>query len=280
MQRHASQVEIINISDSSDESSDEDIEVHRLAQDLTFSPSGYSDEVALGDGVGIGRPVTFGHGSSAKDGLAQKRRTCLDRIVDVFPDISLEHVTQLYENHLATGPLENDQSAALISKILDSGPYPKEKDIKDELKRKREENSNADEDEREVAAWAAMHRPEDTGVYYSYARRFLGDDFLSTTYGFIDRTLRTTGKNLFAAYGIVDHAERTLINNPNPPYNKLKKPRTPVDGIDRSSPTWLQVLTSQHVKISSNGIEEELQAARKKRMKKNCKCDKLAYADS
>ena len=82
---------------------------------------------------------------------------CLNEITEVFPDISHDHVKQLYEKH--SDPLLQDfansraLSQSLIEQILDAGKYPKEKDrLREirELKRKREDPRSPEE---EAARW-------------------------------------------------------------------------------------------------------------------------------
>lgn len=61
---------------------------------------------------------------------------CLTQVLEIFPDISHDHVGQLYRDSVAAGELTFDFCETLVRKILDGGTYPKEKD-KQELKRKR-----------------------------------------------------------------------------------------------------------------------------------------------
>ena len=73
--------------------------------------------------------------------------TCLQEVLEIFPDISLDHVRQLYDAQLLQ-PRDGQAIAQhLTTQILDAGKYPKEKDRLKELKRKR----FADSDEEEVA---------------------------------------------------------------------------------------------------------------------------------
>ena len=76
---------------------------------------------------------------------------CLAEILEVFPDISREHVQSLYNslNH-QNGPYAQTAAQVLIEKILDGGKYPKEKDRIKELKRKRGDRNS---DEEEAARW-------------------------------------------------------------------------------------------------------------------------------
>lgn len=76
---------------------------------------------------------------------------CLGEILEVFPDISREHVQSLYNNlNHENGPYAQTAAQILIEKVLDGGNYPKEKDRIKELKRKR---SDRNSDEEEAARW-------------------------------------------------------------------------------------------------------------------------------
>ena len=76
---------------------------------------------------------------------------CLAELLEVFPDISREHVQSLY-NSLddQNGLYAQTAAQVLIEKVLDRGKYPKEKDRIKELKRKRGDKNS---DEEEAAHW-------------------------------------------------------------------------------------------------------------------------------
>ena len=76
---------------------------------------------------------------------------CLAELLEVFPDISREHVQSLY-NSLddQNGLYAQTAAQVLIEKVLDGGKYPKEKDRIKELKRKRGDKNS---DEEEAAHW-------------------------------------------------------------------------------------------------------------------------------
>ncbi|KAI9782754.1 MAG: hypothetical protein M1835_003946 [Candelina submexicana] len=262
--------QIIDITESPDDTDFEGGKGVRMEPRLLFSPRPYSEERIVDDGNQHSGRLSL-RDETSENVPVQRRRACLDRILEVFPDICHDHIGQLYENRPAEIDVGNDPSSALILKILDSGTYPKEKDRKIDLKRKREEE--ATDDEKEAATWEGRDRldPVFGFGYYSQARQILGDEFPSTTFQFIEETLRTTGKNLFAAYATVERAERTFESYPNPPYRKLKKPRKSGDGVNRLSQTWLRDVTSRYVKISKDDIWEELQAARKRRIREDLK---------
>ena len=94
---------------------------------------------------------------------------CLKEIIEVFPDISHDHVLQLYEAEVQSqqlGDMAANVVQNLIEKILEKGRYPKEKDHLNELKRKRLHDS----DEEELAEFKNAG-PEDpwtkAGPYYN-----------------------------------------------------------------------------------------------------------------
>lgn len=88
-----------------------------------------------------------------------------NEVVEVFTDISLDHVRQLYEARvLRNNNLERAGLAQeIILNILDGKPYPKEKDIIREKKRKRSQDLGIDEEE--AARWRAVDRGLET-VYF------------------------------------------------------------------------------------------------------------------
>ena len=89
-------------------------------------------------------------------------------VVEVFPDISLDHVRQLYDARVLRGNNRGRAGLAheIILKILDGKNYPKEKDSIREKKRKR--SQDLDSDEEEAARWRAVDRGVET-VYFEKA---------------------------------------------------------------------------------------------------------------
>lgn len=72
---------------------------------------------------------------------------CLLRILEVFPDIAHDHVLQLYRAKFVYG-LEVPEACTvaswcseLVVELLESGKYPRERERRQELKRKREESN-------------------------------------------------------------------------------------------------------------------------------------------
>ena len=87
---------------------------------------------------------------------------CLDKVVEFFPDISRDHVRQLYDAK-TNEPVEVQQqslatnygiSQEIVMMILDGRKYPKEQERKKNLKRKQSDLS----DDKEKAEWTAPGR--------------------------------------------------------------------------------------------------------------------------
>ena len=119
-------------------------------------------------------PVRFGNslGSHENDRIGRCRRTfntCLKEILEVFPDISHEHVQELHSRALSENPSEDGIARNLIEQILDGGNYPKERERLRELnalKRKREDRNSDDE---EAARWKYVDQRTDPLEYAKIA---------------------------------------------------------------------------------------------------------------
>lgn len=138
---------------------------------------GLNDEdfLALNDGA----EHDFNRGQDEGDAILQPRNAeerspelifdnVCHEVVEVFTDISLDHVRQLYEARvLRDNTLERAGLAQeIILTILDGKTYPKEKDSIREKKRKR--SQDVDIDEEEAARWRAVDRGLGT-VYFEKA---------------------------------------------------------------------------------------------------------------
>ena len=92
----------------------------------------------------------------------------LSEVLEVFPDISHDHVRQLYgtwikANGSSDRAQEQNVAAELTIQIVDAGEYPKEKDRINDLKRKRSQALNSDEEEE--VRWKDATRELDTCTY-------------------------------------------------------------------------------------------------------------------
>ena len=76
----------------------------------------------------------------------------LDKVLEVFPDICRDHARLLYDTQLQglgserTPRIIEYMSQGVIMQILDSDKYPKQRDKKKKLKRKRSTESNRESD--------------------------------------------------------------------------------------------------------------------------------------
>jgi len=135
----------------------------------------YGDYLAssdIEDGVGAihithNNPVSApGPGRSGIRNMFDSYETCLKEILEVFPDISHDHVQQTYDKHIQIlGPYQPQEvtiAQTLIEKILDKGAYPKERDRIRELKRKR---SQGNTDKEEAARWKFAQMRDDPMQY-------------------------------------------------------------------------------------------------------------------
>ena len=121
---------------------------------LEESDNSFFDNYLNEDVSGVHSPVpsrTPAPYSSGPRPAISSYETCLVELLEVFPDISREHVQSLYNNlNHQDGPYAQTAAQVLIERILDGGNYPKEKDRIKELKRKR---SDKNSDEEEAARW-------------------------------------------------------------------------------------------------------------------------------
>ena len=91
----------------------------------------------------------------------------VSKVLEVFPDICLKHVQQLYDAHTQAdgeqrfAAQEDDISQHVITQILDGGKYPKERDTRRALKRKRESEEEGGED----VKWTSPHRLDPDSNY-------------------------------------------------------------------------------------------------------------------
>lgn len=98
---------------------------------------------------------------------------CLADLSDVFPDISSEYARGLFDTRMQL-PLSSqhldqihDVCHDLTIQILDAGPYPKEKDRINELKRKRSLAVNSDE--KDALQWKSDRKGMERASYLNAA---------------------------------------------------------------------------------------------------------------
>ena len=80
-----------------------------------------------------------------QDTCEEAYQKCLEAIIAVFPDISHDHVQQLWDKSALGALIETDVlHQTLIEKILDGGPYPKERDRLKEIKKRKRASPEAE----------------------------------------------------------------------------------------------------------------------------------------
>ena len=190
---------------------------------------------------------------------SESLENCLPTVLMLFPDICIEHVTELYLT-------VSESSETLIAHILDTQdkgtPYPKSKDKLKTLKRKRQ----LDEDEEATRKYGAIDRiiPATAGGVRPYIRTILQQEFPLTPAHFIDVTLSQSGHRLFSAYRVLEEADRTY-DSIEPPYNKIKKARKMEPHLEEAA--VLSYLANPDEDNEKVEVLKELQAARRIRKK-------------
>lgn len=99
---------------------------------------------------------------------------CFKNLSDVFPDISSEYVRNLFDTWVRVprslddaDPI-NDACHDLTVQILDTTSYPKEKDRINELKRKRSDALDSDEEEKLLWKAARNEDPKESYMNAAY----------------------------------------------------------------------------------------------------------------
>ncbi|KAF2145429.1 uncharacterized protein K452DRAFT_315676 [Aplosporella prunicola CBS 121167] len=165
----------------------------------------------------------------------------LTKVLEVYPDIAHEHVRQLHRDAVQKGE-KTDVSwcEVIIVRILDDGLYPKERDRRRDLKRKRQP-SPAPEDI-VTTIWGDGHYEVGSKLYTLYATEILANEFSYVPKKFIGDTLKRE-ITLYHAHVALEE----LQQKDHTPYTKVRKAR-------------------HHQELSPNmpNLFKELEAAKKK----------------
>ncbi|KAL8968215.1 MAG: hypothetical protein Q9183_002567 [Haloplaca sp. 2 TL-2023] len=218
---------VIEIDDDSDDSQIPQLEDFMTAEELlnlrgtmdatpAFYPHSYNFD-------GPASPI----GHVAKPSPT-KFGTCLEQVLEVFPDVSHDHVQTLYDE-LFAGETQVAVGAPipelLIAQILDGGKYPKERDRQRELKRKRSTTKQDSDDERK-AKWQTPEHVTKGQIYSEQARHLIQVDFPDVPRRFIDAKYKELG-HLYPTYLALDIAEENYDISAPRPYERLKHSRKP-----------------------------------------------------
>ncbi|KAL8947596.1 MAG: hypothetical protein Q9222_006136 [Ikaeria aurantiellina] len=214
--------EVVEITDSSDEEQDvrlEDFMTNREFEDVLHQAFGLTPgPIAQDNHIDAEIPAA----DTAPIVDVQQYEECRRIVLDVFPDVSHDHLRSLYDDHIATGEpvLGASSSEALISQLLDGGKYPKEKDRLNELKRKRSLKS----DDERASTWTNNERVAGDYLYPEEAKNLLQEDFPDVPRRYIDIKFKELG-NLYATFLALDLSEEAYDTSESRPYIRLKNTR-------------------------------------------------------
>lgn len=107
-----------------------------------FDPQPPPPDMASSEGTTYGTPIELDDLEDATAILTDE--SCLQHVLEVFPDISLQHVRDLY-NKAPPGLSDGEQwLQTFIGNIVESGKYPTEKEAQKGQKRKRDAEDEQD----------------------------------------------------------------------------------------------------------------------------------------
>lgn len=219
--------EIIELSDSEDDGilangADQSL----LSNKPSFFPNDSQAEEDADDGT-LGNEQDNGLGSSESYSPIDDHQICLHGILEVFPDISHNHVRQLYDKDIDTlRPQDwqiNTAIQRLIEKILDGGKYPKERDQIRELKRKRSEKE-INQEEEEAAKWKPLTTRDYSAEYARLSNIALREAFPYVPAEFISDVFREQG-HYYGSFFAILKAEQGYNSARDPPFARLKTRR-------------------------------------------------------
>ncbi|KAI9842189.1 MAG: hypothetical protein M1837_007402 [Sclerophora amabilis] len=168
------------------------------------------------------------------DDLAMQAQTtkaaCVKSLIAVFPGISREYVSQMYEAEADKGFGLAD---LLVEKILSastSAPYPREA----EKTRKRKRQSDARPAAQHHLQYESAQRGPVTSRYHELAKDILGDEFPFMPLAYIESVL-LVHRYVFQSYMQLKKAEAAPDSQQLSPYKKLKSARQPKERRKRGS---------------------------------------------
>nr|POE72314.1 e3 ubiquitin-protein ligase [Quercus suber] len=175
---------------------------------------------------------------------------CLDRVLEIFPDISHEYVRMLYDNYAENGDYETLPGPArfdnILEQLLESGVYPKQETAARQRKRKRESSSSIDDSE-----WTRADRHVVTGTHHiNLVQTLLKTEFPEIPVAYINGQL-SLHKHVYQTFIALAHARDTF--DPNRP------------AFSRGRPSAKRISTADAT-VGSSGmaaVMAELEAAQK-----------------
>ncbi|KAH9870410.1 hypothetical protein IAQ61_005885 [Plenodomus lingam] len=144
---------------------------------------------------------------------------CLQMVLNVFPDISIDHALKVINEKTRDATRTVDRCELLIAGLLDGEEYPKEADESKNRKRKRDD----DDDDGNLSDYERGERDENITDYEQDALNLLKDEFLNVPIRHLSYMLKKE-KTLFKAFGVLEEQLQTYKQIATP-FAKIAKPR-------------------------------------------------------
>ncbi|KAF2018741.1 hypothetical protein BU24DRAFT_104098 [Aaosphaeria arxii CBS 175.79] len=142
---------------------------------------------------------------------------CLQKIVEIFPDISKKYALELIDRHGVGRSLSQVAMENLLSRIIEGGKYPKEEEESHSNDKKRKRASSNDSDtEGSIESIKSPYK-------YFDALDLLKDEFPAVPALHIEKTWQAM-RSLSATFATLS-AQLRDINSPSCAFRKLKKAR-------------------------------------------------------
>ncbi|KAF2266790.1 hypothetical protein CC78DRAFT_107591 [Lojkania enalia] len=204
--------------------------------------SNFGNAIDLTENENLVNPVdlTTPNAAGEEEGLSEAE--CLQTVLTVFPDISVNHVLGIIQEKMKTHLLPSAECERIIASLLDKGPYPTEADEAKTRKRKRtNEDDNAD--------YENGGHVDDVSDYYNHALDLLKDEFLSIPVRHLEVTLKKE-KSIFKAVPML-HDQLRNYSRASSSFTKINKPRQ-------------NRFTESRLALSGHATIKELHTARNK----------------
>ncbi|OJD38700.1 ring finger protein [Diplodia corticola] len=188
---------------------------------------------------------------------------CLAKVLEIYPDISHDHVRHMFRGGLDVGMLSDSTWCdQLIVRILEEGKYPTEREAKRAaLKRKREPSEDDDFDRTPMAS-----RPHGAAkAYHAAAVNALQNQYREIPVAFIQHVLKQQG-TFYKAFLCLEEADRTYSATATSgrPFRKVRirepKPLNTDPIVDQAMETVLQELRAAKKKLDQDAAKRQQKA--------------------
>ncbi|KAL5120240.1 hypothetical protein ACEQ8H_001798 [Pleosporales sp. CAS-2024a] len=152
-----------------------------------------------------------------KDDHLVTENVALQVVLDVLPNISVDHVLNIIKKETTDLTRTNAKCRDIINQLIDQGTYPKEDDDTKNKKRKRSEEEEWDE-------YHKAERDPNLTTYESDATELLKDEFLSVPVRHINSVIKEQ-KTLFKSYIVLEEQVRDYEHLGKRHFTKIGKAR-------------------------------------------------------